>query len=73
MAREVTHDAEGPYIVDEEELKEQGGTVAFCQGGLSGHKPHCDGSHQVCADEDDGVYKYANDDHEGERTIVSDD
>lgn len=74
MAREVTHEADGPYIVDDEELEEQGGTVAFCQCGLSGNKPHCDGSHQVIAEEDDGVvYKYANDDDEGERTVASDD
>ena len=71
MAREVTHEEKGPYVVGEDELEEQGGTVAFCQCGLSGNKPHCDGSHQAAADEDDGVvYTY---DSEGERTVVSDD
>ncbi len=35
MAREVTHDEQGPYVVGEDELDEQGGTVAFCQCGLS--------------------------------------
>lgn len=74
MARKVTHDEQGPYVVGEDELEEQGGTVAFCQCGLSANKPHCDGSHQVTADEDDGVvYTYENDDDEGERTVVSDD
>jgi CDGSH-type Zn-finger protein len=71
MAREVTHDAEGPYIIDEEEFEEQGGTVAVCQCGLSANKPFCDGSHNAAADEEDGkLYKYEGDDDEGERTVV---
>jgi len=74
MAREVTHDEAGPYIVDGEELEAQGGTVAFCQCGLSGNKPHCDGSHQATTDEDDGVvYKYANDNDKGDRSVISSD
>lgn len=74
MAREVTSDETGPYVVDADELEDQGGTVAVCQCGLSDNKPHCDGSHQATADEDDGVvYSYENDDDEGERTVVSDD
>jgi CDGSH-type Zn-finger protein len=74
MARKITHDEEGPYVIDEDELEEQGGTVAVCQCGLSANKPHCDGSHHAVSDEDDGVvYEYSDDDDEGERTVVSDD
>ncbi|WP_018257272.1 CDGSH iron-sulfur domain-containing protein [Halomicrobium katesii] len=69
MSRKITHDAEGPYVIDEDELEEQGGTVAVCRCGLSANKPHCDGSHQAVADEDDVVYEYQGDD-EGERTVV---
>ncbi len=73
VARKITHDEEGPLLVDEEELEEQGGTVAVCQCGLSANKPYCDGSHSAI-DEDDGVvYEYEGDDDEGERTVVSDD
>lgn len=71
MAREVTHEEDGPYIVDEAELEDQGGNVAICQCGLSATKPFCDGSHQTCADEEDGVvYKYENDDDDGDRHVV---
>jgi CDGSH-type Zn-finger protein len=71
VAREITHEADGPYIIDEEEFEDQGGTVAICQCGLSANKPYCDGSHQTCADEEDGVvYQYEGDDDEGERTVV---
>lgn len=72
MAREITHDAEGPLVIDEEELEEQGGTVAVCQCGLSANQPYCDGSHAATAEEEDGkLYKYENDDDEGERTVVN--
>ena len=71
MAREIIHDAEGPLLIDEGDLEEQGGTVAICECGLSANKPYCDGSHAVTAEEKDGkVYKYENDDDEGERTVV---
>ena len=74
MARKVTEDEHGPYIIDEDELESQDGTVAVCQCGLSDNKPHCDGSHQATADEDDGVvYEYADDSADGERTVVSGD
>lgn len=74
MARNVTQEEQGPYIVDDEELESQGGTVAICQCGLSDNKPHCDGSHQATADEEDGVvYEYVDDSADGERTVVSDD
>ena len=45
MTRKITHDAEGPYVIDEDELEDQGGTVAVCQCGLSGEYPFCDGTH----------------------------
>lgn len=70
MAREIVHEADGPYIVDEEELEEQGGNVAICQCGLSSNKPFCDGSHQATGDEEDGVvYRYEGSEREevGER------
>lgn len=68
---EVTHEEEGPYIVDQEEFEEQGGNVAVCECGLSANKPFCEGSHQTCADEQDGdVYKYENDDDDGDRHVV---
>jgi CDGSH-type Zn-finger protein len=71
MAREVRHDAEGPYVIDREEIAERGGTVAVCQCGLSAEKPYCDGSHRSCADEEDGVlYTYEGDDGGGERRVV---
>ncbi len=59
MAREVVSDAEGPYVIDEDELEEHGGNIAICQCGLSDNQPYCDGSHQSCADEEEGVvYRY---------------
>lgn len=71
MAREVRHDANGPYIVDEDEFEELGCTVAICQCGLSTNKPFCDGSHTTVADEEeDVVYRYENDDNEGERRVI---
>ncbi len=71
MAREVTHEENGPYIIDEDEFDEQGGSAAICQCGLSDNQPYCDGSHQATADEEEGtVYKYENDDSGGERSVV---
>jgi CDGSH-type Zn-finger protein len=71
MARDVTHDANGPYMIDEDEFEEQGGAAAICQCGLSDNKPYCDGSHNATQDEEEGkVYKYENDDSDGERTVV---
>ncbi|RBI58375.1 CDGSH iron-sulfur domain-containing protein [halophilic archaeon] len=71
MPRKVTTDEDEPYIVDEEEFEEQGGTVVICQCGLSSNKPFCDGSHQNCVDEsEEVVYEYDND---GDRHVVSDD
>lgn len=65
MAREIVHEANGPYIVDEDEFEEQGGNVAVCQCGLSSNKPFCDGSHQATEDEEEGaVYRYDGDERE---------
>ena len=70
MAREVTHEDRGPAVLDESDAG-YGGTLYVCQCGLSDSKPLCDGSHAATADEEDGtVYKYENDDDEGERREI---
>ncbi|MFB6183167.1 MAG: CDGSH iron-sulfur domain-containing protein [Haloarculaceae archaeon] len=70
MAREVTHDAHGPRILDEADFEAKG-DVAICQCGLSAAYPFCDGSHRNTTDEDDGVvYKYEGDDDENPRHVV---
>ncbi|ESS04318.1 MAG: iron-binding zinc finger CDGSH type [uncultured archaeon A07HR67] len=62
MAREVTHEANGPVPVDEDDLESQGGTAYICQCGLSDNKPYCDGSHNQTTDEEpDTRYKYDGD------------
>jgi CDGSH-type Zn-finger protein len=62
MAREVTHEANGPTPIDEETLEEQGGAAYICQCGLSSNKPFCDGTHAETADEEeDELYKYDSD------------
>ncbi len=73
MARKITHDEERPFVIDNKELEEQGGSVAVCQCGLSANKPYCDGSHHAVDEEDGVVYEYEGDDDEGDRTVVSDD
>ncbi|MFB6165444.1 MAG: CDGSH iron-sulfur domain-containing protein [Haloarculaceae archaeon] len=70
MSREITHDAHGPRIVDEEEFEERG-NIAICQCGLSADYPFCDGSHQNTTDEEEGVrYKYEGDDDENPRHVI---
>ena len=68
MVREITHEATGPKIVDEDDIDENKGNIAICMCGLSANYPFCDGSHAATADEDpDTRYKYENDDDEGVR------
>ena len=70
MAREVTHEERGPAILDDDD-KGDDGRIFICQCGLSDSPPLCDGSHKATADEEDGVvYKYANDDSDGERREI---
>lgn len=72
MAREVTHEATGPAILDEDDIDERHGNVAICQCGLSAEKPFCDGSHGATEDEEDGVrYKYEGDDDENPRREIA--
>jgi len=70
MTREVTHEEDGPAIFDESDMGDDG-KIYVCQCGLSDSKPLCDGSHNATADEADGtVYKYADDDADGERREI---
>jgi CDGSH-type Zn-finger protein len=70
MAREVTHEARGPTVLDDDD-KGDDGLIYVCRCGLSNDQPLCDGSHKATADEADGVvYAYAGDDPDGERRVV---
>lgn len=70
MAREVRHDEKGPDVLDEDDLGDDG-KVFICRCGLSDTKPLCDGSHNGTHDEEaDALYKYENDDDEGERRVI---
>ena len=70
MAREIRHDATQPEILDEEDLGDDG-KLYVCRCGLSEDQPLCDGSHNATSDEEaDTVYKYEDDDPDGERRVV---
>ncbi|PAU84625.1 hypothetical protein CK500_03680 [Halorubrum salipaludis] len=70
MAREVTHEERGPTVLDESDMGDDD-LIYVCRCGLSDTQPLCDGSHNATADEEDGVvYKYANDDADGERREI---
>ncbi len=70
MARDVTHDERGPEAFDADDLGDDG-KLYVCRCGLSDNGALCDGSHNATADEADGtVYKYENDDADGERRVV---
>ncbi|UWG48754.1 Zinc finger domain containing protein (CDGSH-type) [Halanaeroarchaeum sp. HSR-CO] len=79
MPREITHDAHGPKILDEDDIDEQKGNIAICMCGLSANYPFCDGSHDATADEDPNtLYKYEGDDgdtprHEIAEIVYADD
>lgn len=67
MAREITHEESRPKPIDEEDFGDDG-KAYICMCGLSDDRPFCDGSHKATADEEDGtVYKYEDDDADGER------
>jgi CDGSH-type Zn-finger protein len=71
MAREVTHEERGPAVLDDDD-KGDDGLIYVCRCGLTDSKPLCDGSHRATADEADGVvYKYADDDPDGERREIA--
>jgi CDGSH-type Zn-finger protein len=71
MAREVIREEREPAILDESDMGDDG-LIYVCQCGLSDSKPLCDGSHRATADEEESViYKYANDDADGERREVA--
>lgn len=62
MPREITHDAHGPKILDEDDIDEAKGNIAICMCGLSANYPFCDGSHDATTDEDPNtLYKYEDD------------
>lgn len=72
MSREITHDANGPKTLGEDELEEQGGNIHLCMCGLSNNYPYCDGSHTATIDEaEDTRYKYEGDDDENPRHAIA--
>jgi CDGSH-type Zn-finger protein len=71
MARLVEHEADGPLILDEDDIDDEKGDIAVCLCGLSDDYPFCDGSHRATEEEEDGrLYRYENDDANGVRRVV---
>ncbi len=72
MAREVRHESSGPEVFERSDLGDDG-QLYVCRCGLSSKGALCDGSHNVTTDEADGtVYKYENDDPDGDRRPITD-
>lgn len=70
MAREIRHDERGPDVFDRSDLGDDG-KLYVCRCGLSSNGALCDGSHNATTDEaDETVYKYEDDDAEGERRPI---
>ncbi|MCY0851557.1 MAG: CDGSH iron-sulfur domain-containing protein [Thermoplasma acidophilum] len=53
MARLVLHTRDHPYAIKVGDKE-----VHICGCGLSSHKPYCDGTHKITADEGDRIYIY---------------
>ncbi|RQH02026.1 CDGSH iron-sulfur domain-containing protein [Natrarchaeobius oligotrophus] len=72
MTRLVELDANGPRIVDPDDVDDEKGDVAVCQCGLSASFPFCDGTHRRTEDEADGVtYVYDDGEREAVERIVT--
>ena len=70
MTREVTHTADGPAKLDDDDMGEDG-LIFVCECGLSDERPLCDGSHRATSDEEEGTrYKYDGDDRRVVEEIV---
>jgi CDGSH-type Zn-finger protein len=70
MARQVRHEKQGPVVFDKSDLGDDG-KLYVCRCGLSSEGALCDGSHNATTDEGDTVYKYENDDPDGQRRPIA--
>ncbi|MEF8777786.1 MAG: CDGSH iron-sulfur domain-containing protein [Natronomonas sp.] len=69
MARQVRHDEQRPEVFDKSDLGDDG-KLYICRCGLSSKGALCDGSHNATSDEGKKVYKYENDDPDGQRRAI---